>query len=90
MEAEKSTKEFFKMPHLGHKHAAESHRGTEADAEAHGDYFVVGAKVDGNKRQPYNTGGVHGECNVLGLVKIGRNIAGLRKEKKGKTSIVGY
>lgn len=73
--------------HLRYKHAAEGHRGTEADTEAHGDYFVVGAKVDWYKRQPYNTGGVHGECNVLGLVKICRNIASLRKEKERKTSI---
>lgn len=65
------------QPYLGYKHAAQSHRGTEADTEAHSDNFVVGAKVDRYKGQPDDAGGVHGKGNVLSLIEIGWDIAGL-------------
>lgn len=63
--------------HLGHEHAAERHRGAEADGEAHGDDLVVAAEVDGHKGQPNDAGGVHREGDVLGLVKVRRNVSGL-------------
>lgn len=71
--------------YLGYEHAAQSHSGTEADTEAHGDNFVVGAEVDGYKGQPDNTGGVHGEGNVLSLVEISWDVAGLRRGKELQT-----
>lgn len=37
------------ISYLRDKHAAESHRGTEADTKAHGYDLVVGAKVNRNK-----------------------------------------
>lgn len=78
------------QPYLGYKHAAQSHGGTEADTEAHGDNFVVGPKVDGYKGQPDNTGGVHGEGNVLSLIEISWDVAGLEerdKRKRGRQSV---
>lgn len=68
---------FWLHPYLGYEHAAQRHRGAEAYTEAHGDNFVVGAKVDGYKRQPDDTGGVHGKSNVLSLVEISWDIASL-------------
>lgn len=68
---------FFFLSYLGDKHAAESHCGTEADTKAHGYDLVVGAKVNWNKGQPDDTGGVHGEGNVLGLIKISWYITSL-------------
>lgn len=63
--------------HLRHKHAAQCHRGTEADREAHGDDFIVAAKVDWHKGQPYNAGGVHCEGDILGLVEVSWDVSGL-------------
>lgn len=37
---------------------------------------VVGAKVDGNKGEPHDAGAVHGESDILGLVKVLRDLAG--------------
>lgn len=75
---------FFSQPYLRHKHAAQCYGGTEADAEAHRDDFVVGTEVDGYKCQPDDTGGVHGKCNVLSLIEIGRDIAGLKERENKK------
>lgn len=74
------------VPYLWDKHAAESHRGTEADTEAHGDDLVVGAKVNRNKGQPDDTSGVHGKGNILGLIKIGRNITSLQESRRKEGS----
>lgn len=63
--------------YLWHKHAAESHCGTEADTKTHGYDLVVGAKVNRNKGQPDDTGGVHGKGNIFGLIKISWYITGL-------------
>ena len=71
----------FLRAHLGGEHAAQRHGGAEADAEAHGDDLVVGAEVDGHEGQPDDAGGVHSEGDVLGLVEVGRNVAGLRGER---------
>ncbi len=60
------------------EHAAESHRHTEAHGERCGDDLVVGAEVDRHKGQPDNTGGVHGEGDVLGLVEVGRDVASFK------------
>lgn len=68
---------FQAQAYLGYEHAAQSHSGTEADTEAHGDNFVVGTKVDGYKGQPDDTGGVHGKGNVLSLIEISWDVAGL-------------
>lgn len=78
--------------YLGYEHAAQSHSGTEADTEAHGDDFVVGTKVDGYKGQPDNTGGVHGKGNVLCLVEISRDVAclGEREGAREKTEVSKY
>lgn len=85
---ERATKRELAPPYLGYKHAAQSHSGAEADAEAHGDNFVVGAEVDGHKSQPDDAGGVHGEGDVLRLVEISRDIAGL-KERESETQRIG-
>lgn len=63
--------------YLWYKHAAEGHRGAEADTKAHGDDLVVGAKVNRHKGQPDDASGVHGEGDVLGLVEISWNISSL-------------
>lgn len=65
------------QPYLGYEHTAQSHSGAQADTEAHGDDFVVGTKVDGYKGQPDYTCGVHGEGDVLCLIEISRDVAGL-------------
>lgn len=69
-------------PYLGNKHTAQSHSGTEADTEAHGDNLVVGTKVDGYKCQPDNTCGVHGKGNVFSLIEISWNVAGLKRQRE--------
>lgn len=81
--------DFFSQPYLRHKHAAQCHGRTEADTEAHRDDFVVGTKVDWYKGQPDDTGGVHGKGNVLSLIEIGRDVAGLyeRENKKVQENI---
>lgn len=76
-------------PYLGYEHAAKSHSGTEADAEAHGDNFVVGTKVDGYKGQPDNTGSVHGKGNVLSLIEISWDVAGLRGRDRVRKKVLG-
>ncbi len=63
--------------HLRREHAAQCYSNTKTDGERGGDDLVVGAEVDGHKSQPDNAGGVHGECNVLGFVEVGRHIASL-------------
>jgi len=63
--------------HLRGEHAAQSHRHAEAHGERRGDDLVVAAEVDGHKRQPDDARGVHGEGDVLGLVEIRRDVAGL-------------
>jgi len=68
------------MSYLWGKHATESHGGTEADAKAHGYDLVVGAKVNRNKGQPDDARGVHGKGNILGLIKISRNISSLKRK----------
>lgn len=83
MENRKCVNVFF-HPYLGHKHAAQCHSRTEANTEAHRDDFVVGTEVDGYKSQPDDTGGVHGKGNVLSLIEIGRDIAGLYKRENIK------
>lgn len=70
--------------YLGHEHAAQCHRGTETDTEAHGDNLVVGTKVNGNKGQPDDAGGVHGKSNVLSLIEISWDIAGLEERESGR------
>lgn len=75
---------FQLQPYLGYEHTAKGHSGTEADTEAHGDNFVVGAKVDGYKGQPDNAGGVHGKGNVLSLIEISWDVAGLEERDKMK------
>lgn len=72
--------EFYCHPYLGYKHAAQGHSRTEADTEAHRDDLVVGAEVDGYEGQPDDAGGIHGKGYVLGLIEIGRDIAGLPKK----------
>jgi len=39
--------------------------------------FAVGAEVDGNKSQPNDAGRIHRERDVLGLVEVLRDVAGL-------------
>lgn len=56
--------------HLGGEHASQCHSYTQADREGCGDDLVVGAKIDGHKGQPYDTGSVHCEGNVFSLIKI--------------------
>lgn len=75
---------FYLQTYLGCKHTAKGHSSAEADTEAHGDDFVIGAKVDGNEGQPDNAGGVHGEGNVLRLIEISRNVTGLEEKEKHK------
>ena len=65
------------MANLGGEHAAQGHGGTQADTEAHGDDFVVGAEVDGHECQPDDAGGVHGEGNILGFVEVGGHVSSL-------------
>lgn len=65
------------MSHLWDKHAAECDCSTEADTKTHGYDLVVGAKVNRDKGQPDNTSCIHGESNILGLVKISWNITSL-------------
>ena len=78
---------FQLQPYLGYEHAAQRHSGTEADTEAHGDNFVVRAKVDGYEGQPYNTGGVHGKGNVLSLVEISWDVAGLGERDRVREKV---
>lgn len=40
---------------------------------------VVGAEVDRHEGEPDDAGGVHGEANVLGLVEVLRDLAGLER-----------
>lgn len=63
--------------HLGSEHAAQGHRHTEAHCEAGSDNLVVAPKVNGNKSQPDDAGGVHSEGDVFSLIEIGRHVAGL-------------
>lgn len=63
--------------HLGSEHAPQGHRDTEAHSEAGGDDLVVAPKVDGHKSQPDDTGGIHSEGDIFGLVEIGGHVAGL-------------
>lgn len=63
--------------HLWGEHTAQGHSHAQAHGERRGDDLVVAAEVDGHKRQPDYTRGVHGEGDVFGLVEIGRNVAGL-------------
>lgn len=65
--------------HFWREHAAESHRHAETHREGRGDDLVVGAEVNRHKGQPDNTGGVHGEGNVLCLVEVGRDIASFKR-----------
>lgn len=65
--------------HFWREHTAESHRHTETHGEGRGDDLVVGAKVNRHKGQPDNTGSVHGEGDVLGLVEVGRDVAGFKR-----------
>jgi len=39
--------------------------------------FAVGAEVDGNEGQPNDAGRIHRERDVLGLVEVLRDVAGL-------------
>lgn len=63
--------------HLRSEHAPQSHCHAQAHCETGGDDLVVAPEIDGHKGQPDDTGGVHGECNVLGLVEIGGHVASL-------------
>lgn len=65
------------ISYLWDKHAAESHCGTETNTKAHGYDLVVGAKVNRDKGQPDDTGGVHGKGNILRLIKICWDITSL-------------
>lgn len=68
---------FSCVSNLWGKHTAESHCGTETDTKTHGYDLVIRAKVNRYKGQPDDTGGVHGEGNILGLVEISWNVASL-------------
>lgn len=59
------------------EHTTQSYSHTEAHREGCGNDLVVAAKVDGHKRQPDNTGGVHGEGNVFSFVEVCRDVASL-------------
>lgn len=63
--------------HLRSEHAPQGHCHTQAHCKTSGDDLVVAPKIDRHKRQPDDTSGIHGECNVLGLIEIGRHIASL-------------
>lgn len=63
--------------HLRSEHAPQSHCHAQAHCETGGDDLVVAPKIDGHEGQPDDTSGVHGECNVLGLIEIGGHIASL-------------
>ena len=63
--------------HLRSEHTPQGHCHTQAHCKTGGDDLVVAPKIDRHKGQPDDTSGVHGECNVLGLIEIGRHIASL-------------
>ena len=60
-----------------HEKKEQGDRGAEADAQGHGQDFLVTAKVDWQKGQPDHARRVHAEPDKLGLVEILRQIASL-------------
>lgn len=66
---------------FGGEEAAENHRTTQTDGDAHGGGLhpvVAGSDIeDGLKREPDDAGGVHGEPDELGLVEIFRALSRL-------------
>ena len=70
---------------LWHEKKEQGDRGAEADAQGHGQDFLVTAKVDWQKGQPDHARRVHAEPDKLGLVKILRQIAGLDRVHRTPT-----
>ena len=62
---------------FGSEEENERDHGAERDTDAKRDGLGLAAEVDGHESHPDDTGGVHGETDELGLVKVLGQVAGL-------------